>query len=65
MFDDDALKPEAPLLAVVLLPADPAADPPDAPADPVENADPADNDDVGTLSGSELVAVLPVWSLVV
>jgi hypothetical protein len=47
VFDDDALKPEAPLLAVVLLPADPAADPPDAPADPVENADPADNDDVG------------------
>ena len=59
VFDDDALKPEAPLLAMPL-PVDPPAGP-----DPVENDDPVGNDDVGTLSGSESVPVLPVWSLAV
>lgn len=68
MFDDDALKPEAPLLPAVPLPVDPVAvaDPLDelVETDPVEN-DPVGKDDVGTLSGSEPVAMLPVWSLAV
>jgi hypothetical protein len=43
------------------------ADPLDEPAetDPVEDDDPVGRDDVGTLSGSEPVAMLPVWSLAV
>jgi len=68
VFDDDALKPEAPLLPAVPLPVDPVAvaDPLDelVEIDPVEN-DPVGRDDVGTLSGSEPVAMLPVWSLAV
>jgi hypothetical protein len=66
VFDDDALKPEA-LLPAAPLPVDPVADPLDEPVetDPVENDDPVGNDDVGTLSGSEVVPVLPVWSLAV
>jgi hypothetical protein len=65
VFEDDALKPEAPLLPAVPLLVD-VADPLDEPAetDPVEN-DPVGKDDVGTLSGSEPVAMLPVWSLAV
>jgi hypothetical protein len=69
VFEDDALKPEAPLLPAALLPVDPVADadPLDEPAetDPVEDDDPVGRDDVGTLSGSEPVAMLPVWSLAV
>ena len=59
MFDDDALMPEAPVLPAAPLPVDP--DPLDAPAgaDPVENDDPVDKDDVGTPSGSELTPVPP------
>jgi hypothetical protein len=48
--------PEAPLLAVAPLPVD-----------PVEDGDPVGEDDVGTLSGSELTPVSPlaVWPLAV
>ncbi|MGA2999780.1 hypothetical protein [Bradyrhizobium sp.] len=57
------------MLPAALLPVDPAdvVDPLDEPADPdpVEDDDPAGRDDVGTLSGSEPVAMLPVWSLAV
>jgi hypothetical protein len=65
VFDDDALKPALLLLPAPPLPVDPVADPLDAPADPVENDEPVGKDDVGTLSGSEAVPVLPVWSLAV
>jgi hypothetical protein len=60
VFDDDALMPEAPVLPAPPLPVDP--DPLDmlAAADPVENDDPVDKDDVGTLSGSEPTAVAPL-----
>ena len=53
VFDGDALMPEAPLLAVAPL--------------PVEDGDPVGEDDVGTLSGSELTPVSPlaVWPLAV
>jgi hypothetical protein len=56
VFDGDALMPEAPLLAAAPLPID-----------PVEDDDPVGEDDVGTLSGSELTPVPPlaVWSLAV
>ena len=68
VFEDDALKPEALLLPAVPLPVDPVAvaDPLDelVETDPVED-DPVGRDDVGTLSGSEPVAMLPVWSLAV
>jgi hypothetical protein len=67
VFDDDALKPEALSPPAPPLPVDPVVDPLDPPAepDPVENDEPVDSDDVGTLSGSEVVPVLPVWSLAV
>jgi hypothetical protein len=57
------------VLPVAPLPVDPVAvaDPFNelVETDPVENEDPVGNDDVGTLSGSEVVPVLPVWSLAV
>jgi hypothetical protein len=55
------------VLPATPLPVDPVADPLDEPAetDPVENEDPVGNDEVGTLNGSEVVAMLPVRSLAV
>src|SRR3984957_6174357 len=60
VFDDEALKPDA-----LLLPATPLpvvwTDPLPLPTD----ADPVDKDDVGTLSGSAPVPMLPVLLLAV
>ncbi len=59
-------RPEAALPPFEIFPLDPVPGPPEEPEEtgPVENREP-DKDVVGTLSGSELVPVLPVWPLAV